>query len=98
MSRAQTAAGKTRRGTPKIRPLRIIQAEENGLEINKKDELEKQVRKNQQCVQAEDKKRGKDVSKSILKAVGLGKMALPLTVKDNPENVRITAQWRLRVQ
>lgn len=56
---AQTGAGKPRRGTPKIRPLRIIQAEENGLEINKKDELEKQVRKNQQHLEAEDKEERK---------------------------------------
>ena len=53
--------------------------------------------KNQQHLETEDEERGKDAAASILKAVSLGLMVLPLTVRVNSGNVRIRARWKFSV-
>ena len=58
---------------------------------------EKQGGKNQQHLETVDKERGKDAAASILKAVSLGLMVLPLIVQVNSGNVRIRAQWKFSV-
>lgn len=69
----------------------------SGSEIEMREELEMQERKNQQHLEVEYTGEGD----MILKAVSLGgqallncQMVLPPTVKENPESVRIMAKSR----
>lgn len=87
-----TGAGqdKNKAGTPKIRPLWLIQVEEGGLEINKNNAWEKQERISNTC-----KLTAWREEKMCQKwSFRLWRMVLPLTVKEKPDSMRITAQLR----